>query len=182
MKRLLFLTLVLAFVFAGTANAAVKQGDKEISIFGSYRIDNFDLIDGEMETILFGGSLGFFISDQLELSLIGNWNWMETTVAGVSAEVEGFDLGGNAKYHFMTDSTTVPYAGYQIAYSNYEAAAYGASAGLDGVMHGPLVGAKFFMNESTSLFIEYQYKLYDGDVGDLWDDGHAIVGGISFKF
>jgi len=36
MRRLLILTLLLAFVLAGTTNAAVKQGDKEISLYGTY--------------------------------------------------------------------------------------------------------------------------------------------------
>jgi len=45
-----------------------------------------------------------------------------------------------------------------------------------------LAGIKFYMNESTSLFVEYQYQLFGGDVGDEIDNITAIMAGISWKF
>ena len=45
-----------------------------------------------------------------------------------------------------------------------------------------LAGIKFFMNEPTSLFVEYQYQLFGGDVGDEIDNITAIMAGISWKF
>ena len=106
------------------------------------------------------------------------YNWLEFDIDGISSETESYDLGGTVKYHFMTESTTVPYVGGQIAVSLMSSDDYDET----GMMYGPLVGAKFFMNESTSLFIEYQYRIYGGDVGDIFEDGHALIGGISWKF
>ena len=56
MRRLLFLTLVLAFVFTGTTNAAVKQGDKELSVYGTYTTDNVDAegVTGSVDKAILG--------------------------------------------------------------------------------------------------------------------------------
>ena len=77
----------------------------------------------------------------------------------------------------MPANQTVPYVGGQINYVSVD-----NSDREDGVMWGPVLGIKFGVNEKTSFFIEYQYQLYDGGVGDSADHANAVVAGFSFKF
>ena len=180
MKRMLMLTVVVALILIGTTNAAVEKGDTEVSIYGSWQKLNDEGGDSLDITTIAGG-LGYFVTDELQLSLVGNWS--EMSVDGLDLTLWG--LGGNAKYHFMTDSTTVPYVGGQFLYEKLEASTSGGWSGggsVDGYLYGPLLGAKFFMNDSTSLFVEYQYQMYGGDLDDGLDDGHAVMFGIAYLF
>ena len=49
-------------------------------------------------------------------------------------------------------------------------------------MWGPLAGIKLEMNQNKCLFAEYQYQLYDGGVGSIVDDAHALLVGIACRF
>lgn len=178
MKRLLLLTVVLAIVFAATASAAVKQGDTELSIFGTF-VDNEYNGGSSDETLVGALSIGHFFTDELELGLALMGMWGEsTTAAGATTDSTLYAFLGNLKYHFMTESSTVPYVGYQYGFSEYET----GTTSYDGEQYGPLVGIKFFMNENTTLFLEYQYLEYGGDVGDYIDETNLLMVGVSFLF
>lgn len=49
------------------------------------------------------------------------------------------------------------------------------------MMYGPLAGIKYFVSRLVSIFFEYQYQIYDGDVHDIVDNTHSIFVGIIFK-
>jgi len=72
MRRMLMLTAVLALVLAGTTNAAVKKGDTEVSLSGSWQKLNVEG-GGSLDTTIIAGSFGYFVTDELEISLAGNW-------------------------------------------------------------------------------------------------------------
>ncbi len=179
-KLLLFVAFVVALTLAGTTNAGVKQGDKELDIYGSY--NTFNAVGGgSLDTTTVAGTLGYFVSDELEIGLVGSWS--DLSVDGLGLTMWG--IGGNLKYHFGTQNTVVPYAGGQFLYEKLEAEASGSWSGggsVDGYLYGPLAGLKFFTSDRTFLFLEYQYQLYGGDIGDGIDDGHGVYVGISFLF
>jgi len=52
----------------------------------------------------------------------------------------------------------------------------------DGILWGPLAGLRFELNDNNDFFAEYQYHIWDGDVGSLLEDGHTIVIGIVHQF
>ena len=168
MKKILVLTIIIGFVFAVNAKAAVRQGDDEISIFGNY-IGVESETGGKEDT--YGGGLGVshFYSDTTSAGLQGIGSW--------SSDVDLYLAGGNLKYHFMPSSCTVPYVGVQ---ANYGYTSNSDSS--DGFMWGPVAGIKFFMDERTSLFAEYQYQIYDGGLKDSIDDSDAVLVGLSWKF
>jgi hypothetical protein len=168
MKRFLAILLVIAFVLAGTTNAAVKQGDSEFSIFGLYGNTKYEDGDSaDSATLLLG--IGHFYTNEIELgaSLIGGW----------TEDRDVFSIGGNAKYHFMTENTTVPYVGGQLNYAQES-----NSGSTDGMIWGPLVGVKFFVNEKTAVGLEYQYRIYEGDYSDYVKNEQGVFLGISFLF
>jgi hypothetical protein len=167
MKRILFGLAVLGFA-AGFAHAEFNSGDNEIAFFGNYT--NIKSDDGDhAETAFAFANVGHFFTDEIELGLIGMGRWSDT--------VDVYSAGVNGRYHFMTDSPLVPYLG---AFGMF---GYAENNGSDnGWIYGPLAGLRFFVNETTNVFVEYQYQLYEGDLGDNIDNEQLILAGISFKF
>jgi hypothetical protein len=172
MKRLLVLALIVVLVSVATTRAAVKEGDNELSLSGSWTaLNNSDKGGGgSTDSTLAQVAFGHFFTNELEISIAGLGMWQSGS--------SDYGIGLNAKYHFMTESTVVPYVGAQGLYDYQK----GGGDSQDGIMWGPLAGIKFFVSETTSVFVEYQYLLFGGDVGKYLDDGHRVIGGIAFKF
>jgi len=168
MKKTLLLTVVFCLVIAANTTAAVRQGEREFSIFANYIGFNF-ANNGTEDALGAGLSVGKFLSDQLQLGLQGITAW--------SNDVDLYAAGLTAKYHFMTESKIVPYLGGQVNYAYAD-----DDENNDGAMWGPMAGIKFFTDECTSLFVEYQFQMYDGGLGSSIDNAHAILLGISRKF
>lgn len=171
-------SVVLVFVLVGIAEAGTKQGNTEISLATSWmRVDLGDMLgveDVEVDGVVSALGVGHFFSDELELGISATGIWMAVDEIDVGA----YSIGGNLKYHFLTDGPVVPYAGVQANYT-YADVTFDS---VDGMLCGPLGGVKFFLSESTSIFVEYQYHIYVGDIHDLFDDGHQVLVGLSFAF
>lgn len=153
MKRLLILTCVISLALIVPASAAVREGNKEIAVFGLVTAN------GDTE-VTAGGSFGYFVTNEIEIAgaLFGQWQ----------EGPDSYTAAAQAKYHFLTNSTTVPYIG-----------AFGGGL-FDGDtvwVYGPLGGVKLFVNETTSIFAEYRYVMIS-ESG--YEDTHEGVIGISF--
>ncbi len=173
MRCCLVTLLVVAFGLIGTANADIKQGTTEIAVFGNWTGINFESgaagdADHEDSGALAVG-LGYFHTREIEFGLHGIGNW--------SKDLDLYSLGGNVKYHFTPDLTTVPYAGAQLNYSCYDS----YRRDEQGIMYGPLAGVRYFVSRSVSIFFEYQYQIYDGSIDEIVKDAHSIFVGILFK-
>jgi len=168
MKRNLVLTLVVILAMVITANAAVKEGEREISIFGNY-INLVAEDDGTEDNLGVGLSIAQFLSDEVQIGLQGMGSW--------SSDVDYYTVGPTLKYHFMPANDTIPYLGGQIGYANAS-----NTDNVDGWTYGPLGGIKFCVNENASIFIEYQYHLYGGDLDDALSHSNAVLLGMSCKF
>lgn len=154
-RKTMLIAVLSTLLVAGSALGATHQGDLEASIFGT-------VMSADETTAMLGTTFGYFFTDALEAgaSVIGMWQ----------EEEDAYFILGQGKYHFMTDSTTVPYVG-------------GFGGGFfDGdtiTVYGPLAGIKFFVSETTNLFLEYQYQIMDTDEGED-DETHVLTVGISF--
>lgn len=175
MKRNLILTVIIGLVLTAGANGAVRQGDREFSIFIPYTDLNLTSRGGGGSESLWGigASVGHFYSDEMRFGAQAN--------LAFSDDINWFALGIDLKYHWMTASDTVPYLGAQISY----AFADGDTADADGLTYGPLLGLKLFTDETTSVFLEYQYHWFDSALGNInrfADEAHVILLGISYKY
>jgi opacity protein-like surface antigen len=185
-KKIVAIVFVLALVFvlAGTASAAVKQGDKELSFSGAYADiatksgSDFDL--GCVKATLLSGALGYFVSDEVEFSAKSTWAWLKAS----GEKLNLYGIGFDAKYHFQPSNSTVPYVGAQWVYLNGKVSGdtLSVSGKASGQMWGPLAGIKFFVTDSTILFVEYQYDLFTGGAKDAINHANLVSAGISFKF
>lgn len=135
MKKLVLLFCLILLsspLLASMAFAAVKEGDKEISVFGA--LITVDPEVGEEISVLFlqlGG--GLFISDNGQvggsITNVGIFNSFEST---------NLLLDGFYKYHFNPEEEMVPYVGGQAGFGIFStdvesstSISYGGMAGFN---------------------------------------------------
>ncbi len=179
-KWILVLVAVLTcLVLVGTVSAEVKQGDKEVTFSGAWA----DLAgeDGHTKLTWLSGSLGYFVTDAVEVSGKALGAWIDV----MGTKLDAYGLGADVKYHWNTTGMTVPYVGAQVNYlhgKTDDSSISGLSGSADGMLWGPMLGAKFFLNDTTILFVEYQYDLFTGDIKDVLNHANVISSGLTFKF
>ncbi len=119
----------------------------------------------------------------------------------VEQDITAYGVGANIKLHFAPTSRWVPYIGAQIKWVSATVdttgklaaqdpttlefgpeQAFSTSTDLDGILYGPLAGVRVELNEYNDLFVEGQYFVWGGDIGDLLDNGFGIFVGIVHQF
>ena len=197
MKRWLILLTAGCLVFASAANAAVQQGDTELDFLGGWMSQNgagsdpnSGDISADVDGLFLMGRVGYFLTDNIQVGAVGLGAWTSTTleVDGESADVDIdiYGLGVSGKYHFMPTNQWVPYVGAQLIWADVDLDASDIDSDADesgsGVLWGPLAGLRYELNAYNDFFVEYQYQIWDGDMGDLLDDGHLLFVGLIHQF
>lgn len=173
MKRWLILFSVGCLAVAGAASASVQQGDTELDALGTYL--NLDSQGGgDLDAFLLSAGVGYFVTDNVQIqgAALGLWTDMD------GDDLDIWAVGGRAKYHFMPTNQWVPYAGGQVMWANADS----GGGDVDGVLWGPLVGVRYELNAYNDFFVEGQYHMWEGDIGDALDDGFGIFVGIVHQF
>jgi len=175
MKRGLILLSVVGLALAGVANASVQQGDTELDFLGGFLTQNGEDGTSDIDAFFVSAALGYFFTDNIQgqVAALGVW----TEVADTDTDVYGIGLRG--KYHFMPTNQWVPYVGGQFLWVEADVDGVGDT---DGTLWGPLVGLRYELNAYNDFFVEYQYHLWEGDVGDSIDDGHGLFVGLIHQF
>lgn len=172
MKKTVLLGIVAAFVLAPVATAATYQGDTYFTFSGMWERTKLRSEQGggtsNFTEINFG--VEYFLSKELSVG-------PRLGYARASGGSRMYDIGVDAKYHFMTDSQFVPYVGGLVDYRCFK-----NDGTADGMTYGPLAGVKMFVTENTHVFAQYEYRRFTGDLKSALKDQHAILFGIAFKF
>lgn len=211
MKRWLILLLVGCLVLGSVASAAVQKGDTELDAMGAWMKQNGKGVVDDFDTFFLMARLGYFVTDNVQIGglAFGSWNEFGMTESGTFGEggtwkdkttvsVDAYGLGGSVKYHFMPTNQWVPYVGVQLAWvdgeveykvkwtetvgDETESGSEKMSGDADGWMWGPTLGLRYELNAYSDFFVEYQYHMWDGDIRDFLDDGHALFVGIVHQF
>lgn len=169
LRRMFFTVLPLALLSA-PAWAQTSAGLNEVALSGSYTNSKFDQ-GGRDELTTIQAEFGHFFTKELELGALGGFSH--------TPDLNVFDVGGKGRFHFFTESRFVPYLGGQVTWS-YIDPDQGDSA--NGLGFGPLGGIKIFVTENVSIFGEYQFRWFTGDLDDSLNDQQVILIGISFFF
>ncbi|MBN2130000.1 MAG: porin family protein [Sedimentisphaerales bacterium] len=195
MKRFLILSAVVAMVFVGTTSAAVRQGDTELEFLGGWLSENGASQGADFDAWFLTGGVGYFLNDNLQVQAVGMVAQTETDISsglidpGLEVDVDIYGLGGKARWHFMPSNQWVPYIGAQLLWVSIELdvnedgeGVFTGSDDADGTMWGPVLGLRYELNENNDFFVEYQYHVWEGDVGDVLDDGNGLFVGIVHQF
>ncbi len=176
MKRSLVVLSLISLVFAGAASAEVKKGDIMLDFLAGWTQQNFsDDVGGGDISVLFGAVRpGIALTDNIRVAGMA-------AVADVSNSIDTtvWAIGASGEYVFMPANTLNLYIGAQIAWASADTDGAGD---VDGLLWGPRVGVLYTLNRANNLFAEYQYQRWEGDIGDVLDDGHMILLGIEHKF
>jgi hypothetical protein len=172
MKRWLILLTVGCLAFAGAASASVQKGDTNIEVLGGWINENAASGSGDVDVWFLSGAVGYFVTDNIQIGAVAAFASIDT-----GSDTTYYALGARGKYHFMPTNQWVPYVGGQVMWANAE-----NGTDVDGVLWGPVAGARYELNAYNDFFVEYQYHLWSGDIGDVIDDGHAVLLGIVHQF
>jgi len=140
---------------ATSSSAGIGQGDMELGFFGNVRDD------GTITLILLGGSVGSYLTDNLEARVTGTLAFADA--GGLSTTI--FSPFVTAEYQFNTRSAVVPYVGGGLGFfilGNDDIFMYD-------LFLTPTGGVKYFLNERTSLeyALSYQFPLFGGACDDV---------------
>ena len=147
-----------------------EEGDKEVTLSGSANHDgDFDGVNIDVN-----GSFGYFMTDNLELSVRQSLGY---TDINTDAAINGSTRVA-LDFHFDLEAWQ-PFVGGNFGY------VYGDAVN-DTFEAAPEAGVKFFVNTSTFIFamVEYQF-FFDSadDASDGFEDGQFIWSlGIGFRF
>jgi hypothetical protein len=167
--------VVLVLLLAGTGLAqntwGFNQGDNEFTLLGSGTSDN-DLDDTTLSAEV---SLGHFLTDAFEIGLRQGISYAD--IEGGSDQWDA-STRGFLDYHFDLDRFQ-PFVGANFGYL------YGDNVN-ETFIAGPEAGLKFFLVESTFLYVlaEYNFTFDDADeADDAFDDGRFVYAlGMGFKW
>lgn len=166
------IVLAALLVLPAMARADFEQGDVELTLGGTAA--NGPDFDGFSAGV--NGSLGYFLTDELELGIRQSLSYTDVVAAGGSA------LNGSTRafldFHFDMGAWQ-PFVGANIGY------VYGDSVN-DTWEAAPEAGVKYFLNSTTFIFAmaEYQFFFEDADdADDAFEDGQFVYSlGVGVKF
>jgi hypothetical protein len=147
-----------------------EEGDKEITLSGNAANSN------DFDGVFIGanGSLGYFVTDNLELSVRQS---LQYTDVGVDSALNGSTRIA-ADFHFDLEAWQ-PFVGGNFGY------VYGDAVN-DTFEAAPEAGVKFFVNSTTFIFamVEYQFFFDSADnAGSSVNDGQFLWSlGLGFRF
>jgi hypothetical protein len=161
-RKAMLLSVVAVLAMPILAQAQFHQSDWELTLSGSGSNDK----DFDSGAFSIAGSLGYFVSDQLEISGRQGIVWADGGSAWSGDSRIAVD------YHFDL-GRWVPFVGGNIGY------VYGDNTD-DSWIAGPEGGVKYFVNDTTFIQANVAYEF---DLNDGFDEGAFFYGlGIGFRF
>lgn len=164
MKRNLILGLFVLGTLLNASNSFAVESLKGNWSLGLYSALNHSEIETyESDSILISGSLGYFLTDHIEINFSPTFATNETE----GAEVNLYNYLGSVIYNFYGSGwQTVPYVGLQTGMTSadfkYEDDSYSDTR----FSLGWMAGLKVFLTENLSLDVEFNYMV----AIDLFED------------
>jgi len=178
MKRLIWILLVFWVLGSSGVLAEIRQGGQETDILMGIGCTDYDEFrrNGTSTDYMVQFGSGYFFTENLSAGLRFGGQFIDD---GFYPEC-ALNIGPYFKVSFLTDGDLVPYCGRHLSYW-YQQSNYFRPYSKDenqGAMWGPILGLRYFINEGTYFMVEYQYRLFCCDVGEIAD--RANVGLIGF--
>jgi opacity protein-like surface antigen len=186
MKRLELYVLVFLVLASPFAFAQPQGGDWELSLGAGYTLLDVEDADDTQNAVSGLGSVGYFFTDSLELSLAFVGSYVVDPDDPID-DLWSLAYDVQLKYHFLTDSAWVPYVGILAGMHTLIWDAEDDDDSDTDPAIGALVGVKYYFNEETAAFAEFNYRrVLDMDLnifGEEQDmDIYSFLAGVSFHF
>lgn len=162
MLRKFFLFAAVALLPAAVSQAAFEEGDWDLTLGGAaYNGPDFD-----GTSINLNAQLGYFISQPLEVGIRQSIDFQDFFGGDLNGATRIF-----ADYHFTLGDKGqwVPYVGAQIGY------VYGDNV-HDSWMAGPEAGVKYFVNNTTYVYVSVEYQYFFDNPSSADNDGQFVYG------
>jgi hypothetical protein len=169
LRKLLVIAALGLFALPTIAKAEFQEGDYELTLSGS----GFNGPDFDGTSFGFGGSLGYFLTKDLEISIRETFDY--TDLGGVDGSAHSVSSRIALDYHFDMGRWR-PFIGVNGGYICGDFA-------TDGFSYAPEAGVKWFANSTTFIFVMVEYQFFCEDDDDFLDDGEFLYSmGIGFRF
>lgn len=156
MKKQLGTIIAAALIMAAsTASAAVKEGQFSISpVIGGYTYEG----DQHLETsLLYGARAGYNFTPHFGIEAL--FDYTNTELTKNDKDVNMYRYGGDLLYHFMPDSTLVPYLAAGYSGINFDGKGNGYNKNVRGAFdYG--AGIKYFLNDKFALRGDIRHIIY----------------------
>jgi hypothetical protein len=165
LRKFVWVTVVALAFLPTVALAQFQEGDWELTLAGS-GVSDEDLDNTQLSA---AGSLGYFLTDQFEVSIRQGITFLDIEDGG--SDFAGRTAGA-VDYHFDLDRWQ-PFVGVNVGYN------YGDGVD-DNFFGGPEGGVKYFVNNTTFIFgqVSYQFIFESSDEDDFW----VYLLGIGFRW
>jgi hypothetical protein len=174
MKRSMVLMSLAALMLAGTASAAMKQGDVEAQALATYLHATGANGGGDVDVFAGMGGVNYMATPNIQVGgmlLAANLKPKDSDATTLWA------LGIRGAYFFMPEKQIPVYAGAQIGTGQ---AKLGGSSS-NGTIYGGFVGIRYELTPITDLFVEGQYNATSGDLNDAVDSIYGVFAGLAMK-
>ena len=159
LRKVLFVVAAIALIPMIT-KADFKAGDWELTLGGSGASNR----QVTSNSISLNGSLGYFMTKDLELSIRQSASYAKIAHGG---DLFTGSTRGAADWHFDLGNFK-PFVGGNIGY------AYGTRGFSDSWEIAPEVGVKWFLNATTFIFAQAEYQMFFRNGGPSFKQGSFV--------
>jgi len=157
MKKRIGSILAACSIIAATAAFGANKAEQfSISpVVGGYTFDDNQHLD---TNLIYGLRAGYNVTDNFGIEAL--IDYVNTEASRANNRVEMYRYGGELLYHFMPESTFVPYLAVGLAGLNFDA--FGKSSNTYTAFDTG-VGAKYFLNDKFALRADARYIVYSNN-------------------
>lgn len=145
-------------------------------------ITQFDQNDGESEDIMIDLAVGYFIYDNVELSVSGGYDETQFSNSAATFDASAYTVLVGSAYYFDIGQFAIPYAGAGVGWRHQKATAGlsplpSVSASGDGAAAQAYAGLRLLINSAWTLDVTADYR---AAFGDLEQESVSVLFGFSF--
>lgn len=163
-----------ALLLAGTAGAAVKQGDIEAQAMVTYMHATGADDGGDADIFAGMGGANYMATPNIQVGLMALAAMLSPDGAD---DTTLYAVGIRGAYYFMPDRQIPVYAGAQFGTGTADL----GGESMNGTIYGGFVGIRYELTPITDLFVEGQYDVTSGDLNDAIESLYGIFAGLAMK-
>ena len=175
-KKIALLVATLLLTIGSVASAANKAETFSITpVIGGYLFEGTQHLDAN---VIYGGRVGYNFTNAVGVEALFDYSHKNESTLGLKPDISMYRYGGELLYHFMPDSTFVPYlaAGYAgVSFDSNADRDYKRTRGA----YDYGVGAKLFLSDNIAIRGDVRHIIYNYD--QYYNNFESTIG-VYFAF